>query len=173
MLGVHFFGLLHHGSSAPSTPTGPNLNPYNETILSFTSDVTGSAATYLPSLEHQELCPASECPGLPQMFLNWTPIVIGLAFYFNVTNQAANDTHVSLPTLGISGTNPTVFYLITLCCYTNTNQKYDEALAGTFTLLPFGSAGDRVGLKAMVYSEVVIPQNAAGGYALYFNVTAT
>lgn len=167
------FGLLHPGSSSTS-PTPPDLNPYSETFLAITSEVKYGAggSDYFPEFEGQPICGA-KCPGLPVVFTGFASPVIGLFFYFNVTNTASVAANFSLPALGVVGGNTAGFVLVTYCCYTSTNVPYSEQLTAGSQLAPHGSLGSVVGLRGFIYSAVSLPENTAGGYAFYFNVTAT
>jgi hypothetical protein len=168
---TNFFGLLDK-SSPTTAPTEPKLNPYDEEVVTVVSEVTytGASSGYLAELENQELCQAV-CPNLT-IYTFHDPPEIGLYFYFNVTNTASHGVNISQPVLGISGTNQSVFYLQTFCCYTHVNQPYDEPLTVGLKFLAAGQNGSTIGLKGYIYSTWPVALSPSNVYHLYFNVTS-
>ena len=165
------FGLLTHPASAPPKP--PDLNPYDEEVSIVLSNVTysGHATGYFPGLDEQDLC-GVQCP-LLRIYTDHQPDEIGFYFFFNVTNTADVSVNMSNPALGISGTNQTVFFLKTFCCYSTLSQPYSEPLVGKLRFSPSGSDGSEIGLEGYVYSTWPIAESVSGSYKLYFNVTAS
>ncbi|HTP54766.1 MAG TPA: hypothetical protein VML94_07420 [Thermoplasmata archaeon] len=160
----------HHGGA--SGPTPPNLNPYDEQIDHVWANIvyTGGQSGYFVALQHQDLCGAA-CQTLHPISTQTTP-TIGILFFFNVTNTASTDQNISLPQLGISGSDQSVFKLATLCCYTAAGESYSEPLVGPLPFLASGNTGSTIGLEGFVYSTVTIPESSLGYYVLYFNVTS-
>ena len=139
---TNLFGLLNKPSSTTTT-TEPNLNPFAEMVATILSEVkyTGGSSGYLAELEGQELCKTS-CPSLT-VYTFHDPPEIGLYFFFNVTNTASHGVNMSQPVLGISGSNQSVFFLQTFCCYTHVNQPYDEPLTVGLQFMPAGPPAAR------------------------------
>jgi hypothetical protein len=167
-------GLLTLGLHPASTPapTPPNLNPFDEQITAVWGNVvyTGSESGYFAALQHQDLCGAV-CNVLRLIPALSTP-TFGMLFFFNVTNTEANGQNLSEPQLGISGDDPTVFNLETLCCYSTESQPYSEPLTVGLHFSGSGNDGATIGLEGFVYTTATIPQSDTGSYVLYLNVTS-
>ena len=169
---TNFFGLANRGAGAPGPP-GPNLNPYDQRILAVVGNITyfGTITGYYPELSHANLCGLA-CPELPVVW--WSsadslPPELGIHFYYNVTNSATVDVNLSTPTLQASGPDPTLFYLVTYCCYTTANPPYDEVVDSGIEEAPPGST---FGLQGYAFTTVPLPAMSAGGYTLYVNFTS-
>lgn len=164
------FVAVHPASTAPPTP--PNLNPFDEQITQVWGNIvyTGSESGYFAALQDQKLCGA-ECNLLRLIPALSTP-TFGMLFFFNVTNTEANGQNFSEPQLGISGSDPTVFYLETLCCYSTESQPYSEPLTVGLHFSGAGDGGSVIGLEGFVYTTATIPQSNTGSYVLYLNVTS-
>ena len=165
-----FFGWLIALGAAPSPP--PDLNPYHEQILAISSNITyfGEVQYYFPSLNRTSLCHPS-CPELPRTWISTDskyPDEIGVLFYYNVTNEVGVDVNLSQPLIRTSGPDPTLFYLITYCCYTTLDQKYSEPLDAELQFTPHA----QIGLEGYAYTTEALPRSADGGYTLYVNFTS-
>lgn len=165
-----FFGWLVSLSGTTTSP--PDLNPYHEKILAVSGNITyfGEVKYYFSALNGTSLCSPS-CPELPVPWISTDPKYpseIGVRFYYNVTNEAGFDVNLSQPVLSTSGPDPTLFYLVTMCCYTTLDEKYSEPLNAELQFTPHSV----VGLEGYAYTTEAIPSSASGGYSLWANFTS-
>jgi hypothetical protein len=158
-----WFGWTPQGAVSPSSPPGPNPNPFNETVQSVIANVTytGNLTGYFPALEEQDIC--NHCPRLPIEDDAHDPPTAGFWFYFNVTNNAPYTESIVNFTLTTSGANPQLFlpgYVV--CCAPSYNSYAAQVVF---------PSGLTVGLGAFV-TAASLPNVGPSGFILYFNVTA-
>jgi hypothetical protein len=159
---TNWFGWVP-GTTGSSSPSGPNPNPYNETVQAVVANVTytGNLTGYFPALQMANVC--NGCPRLPVVQTNHTPPNLGFRFYFNVTNTAEYLETIVNFTLATSGTNGQLFmpgYVV--CCY----PSY-----GSYSAVVMFTPGQTVGVEVYVHA-VSLPDVGPAGYTLYFNVTS-
>jgi hypothetical protein len=163
------FGLAHLLFPSKGTspgPSGPNPNPYNETILAVTASIVyGTGRGEFPALQGTDLC--NLCPALPLENASYDPPVAGFWFFFNVTNEGTNGTHIGNFTLGTSGSEPHLFRMVNVVCC---SPRYEEVVTAVY-FTPVGTTGSSFGLAAYVIASS-IPPTVLGGYTLYFNSTS-
>ena len=165
-----FFGWVIDRSGGGGASL-PDLNPYHEQILAIPASTTylGPLHGYFPTIDGTNLC-GTRCPELPR---EWPgdgilPPEIAVYFYFNVTNTASVDQNLSVPVIATSGPDPTLFLLLTFCCYTHGDTSYDEVVDSPILAPP----GLPFGLEGYAYTTVPLPSVPGGGYTLYVNFTA-
>lgn len=166
-----FFGVgaLLHRSSGPGLP---DLNPYHDTVIAVTANVSyiGAISGYFPSLEGTSLC-GRACPITPRI---WTPKEgnlspeVGVYFYFNVTNTATVDVNLSVPVLTTSGPDADLFFLQTFCCFSKVGVLYDEDIDTGIAFTP----GFTFGLEGYAYTTVPLPSAPGGGFTLSLAYTS-
>jgi len=146
-------------------PSGPNLNPYNETISAVLASITytGSSSGYFAALQGTQICP--RCPVIARTESVFSPPFVGFPFYVNVTNGAGQWETLSNFTLSTGGANPTLFVLaLVVCCYPLYQYLVLADGVGfvpdqTLGLGGFAEAGE-------------LPDVGPAGFTLYFNVTS-
>ncbi|HTP56071.1 MAG TPA: hypothetical protein VML53_05345 [Thermoplasmata archaeon] len=161
-----FFGLLKP-AGAPSGYTGPPLNPDHQLIAHILGSLTGPNASQFSGFTG-DLC-GIRCPLSPMLYTTPTPAEIGVYFFFNVTDVTGVAASIAAPTIRTSGADPTLFVIITYCCFSSTHASYTEEVASPF---PFTSTTP-VGFAGYAYTTVPIPATAGDSYTLWVNSTAS
>lgn len=159
--------LLFPSKGTSTGPSGPNPNPYNETILAVDASIVyGVGRGTFPNVSGGvNLC--NLCPVLPKENTSYDPPVAGFWFFVNVTNEGANGTYLANFTLGTSGSDPHLFRMVGVVCCA---PHYEEVVTKIY-FTPVDTAGSKFGLAAYAIASS-IPSTVSGGYTLYFNSTS-
>jgi len=167
---TNFFGLTAPHSSTGTQP--PDLNPFGEKILAISANISyfGSVSAYFPVLQDGDLC-GLRCPSLPRIWPSdgSLPAEVAIYFFYNITNEASVNVNLSSPVLATSGSDPTLFFLQTFCCYTQVTTPYDELVDSGVEEMP---PGLHLGLEGYAFTTVPLPSTPSGGYTLYVNFTS-
>jgi len=161
-----FFGLVKPAPGS-SGYTGPPLNPDHQMIGRILGSLTGPNASQFSGFTGDRC--GIRCPLLPMLFTTPDPAQIGIYFFFNVTDVTGVAASISEPTIRTSGSDPTLFVIVTYCCYSSSVPSYTEEVSATF---PFTSTTP-VGFAGYAYTTIPIPSTTAGNYTLWVNSTAS